>query len=221
MTDSSLTGTAVTTAGFEPDERWIPVDRRWLGVDRRTVAPAAVVLGLAFVTSVALPVADELVAYGDEVRAGDVIALSGGVTFVPEPGWGITAGVRAGSPIADGTYPAQATVVDGDVVFAVQSDTFDGDANALLDQLATTPEVLNAGDLEISGSRTSVTNDAGDPGVMAPVATADAQGILVTFVFGGQGVAALAIQPPDISAAETEAIGEMVTSIRHDGEDQP
>ncbi|MBO0676653.1 hypothetical protein JRC04_04140 [Mycolicibacterium sp. S2-37] len=216
-----MTEPAAGTAVYEPDERWIPVERRWLGVDRRTVAPALAVLGLAFVTTVALPVADGFVDYRDEVVAGDVIELDGGVTFVPEPGWGITAGVRAGQPAADGTYPPLATLVDGDVVFAVQSDTFAGDAKALLEQLAATPEVLNAGQLQIIGERTSVTTDAGNAGVMVPVATPDGEGVLAAFVLDGQGVTALAIQPPTVTPAETDAISQMVTSIRHDGGDQP
>ncbi|MCK0175403.1 MULTISPECIES: hypothetical protein [Mycobacteriaceae] len=215
-----MTQTSTDNAVYEPDERWIPVERRWLGVDRGTVAPALAVLGLAFVTSVALPVADELVQYEDEVAAGDMMELGDGVTFVPEPGWGIIAGVRAGRPAADGTYPPQATLVDGDVLFTVQADTFPGDANALLDQVATTPEVLGAGDLQFIGDRTSVTTDAGEPGVVVPIATADAAGVLAAFVLDGQGVTALAIQPPTVTPAETDAISQMVASIRHDSEDQ-
>ncbi|MBU8820886.1 hypothetical protein KL864_34025 [Mycolicibacterium goodii] len=121
---------------FEPGERWIPADRRWLGLDRRTVAPALAVVALVVVMDGVLPAVNDGVGYHDEVAAGDVIAIDGGVTFVPEPGWGITSGVRLGDAPADGTYPDTATVVRGDISLTVHTDTFHGDVDELLTQIA-------------------------------------------------------------------------------------
>src|ERR1700761_4148215 len=93
---------------FEPDERWVPADQRWLGLDRRTIGPTLVVFALVFVMSVVLPVINAEVPYDDIVKAGDVLELQGDVTFVPEAGWGITSGVRAGH-LPAGDYPSTAT----------------------------------------------------------------------------------------------------------------
>ena len=81
---------------FEPDERWVPADERRFGLDRRTLGPTLAVFALAIVMAVVLPVINASVPYHDIVRAGDVIETEGHVTFVPETGWGITSGLRAG-----------------------------------------------------------------------------------------------------------------------------
>ena len=132
-----------TRPRYEPDETFVPADRRWLGLDRRTLAPTLVVFALAFVMTVVLPIIDVAISYDDKVIPGDVLAVDGDVTFVPEPGWGITAGVRQGAAPAGGQYPPKATVVDGGVTFTVRSATFHGDANALLDQIKTTTDALS------------------------------------------------------------------------------
>jgi len=202
---------------YEPDERWIPVDRRWFGLDRRTVAPTLLVLALAFVTAVVLPVTDSFVDYHDQVAGGDVMELSYGVTFVPEPGWGITAGVRTGDPLAGGAYPPNAAVADGSASLTVQSDTFDGDANALLDRLEVTSGVLD-GDVAVTSERVTVTNDSGDPGVLEEIGGSTTQGLLVAYVFDGVGVVVTATAPADPSTADADAVARMVTSVRPEGE---
>ncbi|HKI41092.1 MAG TPA: hypothetical protein VKA66_12040, partial [Mycobacterium sp.] len=74
----------------------MPADQRWFGLDRRTIAPTLTVFALAFVMSVVLPLVNAAIPYRDLIRAGDVMELQGDVTFVPDAGWGITSGVRAG-----------------------------------------------------------------------------------------------------------------------------
>ncbi|WP_422747812.1 hypothetical protein ACN27E_07280 [Mycobacterium sp. WMMD1722] len=201
---------------FEPDERWIPVDRRWLGFDRRSIGPAVTVLALAFVMSIVLPNIDDFIGYDDEVAAGDVIGLDGGVTFVPEPGWGITSGVRIGSPQAGGGYPQSATVADGDVTLTVKVDNFDGDASALLDQVETTGGGVLDGDTTVMSERATVTSDSGDSGVVEEIGTLTTDGLLVAYVFDGVGVVAVALGPDDPSSDETDAVHRMITSIRGD-----
>ena len=86
---------------FEPDEGWVPADERRFGLDRRTLRPTLTVFALVVVMSVVLPVINATVPYHDIVRPGDVMQIEGDVTFVPEAGWGITSGVRAGhAPIS-------------------------------------------------------------------------------------------------------------------------
>ena len=87
---------AASAPRFEPDEGWVPADERRFGLDRRTLRPTLAVFALVFIMSVVLPVMDAAVPYHDIVRAGDVMELDGNVTFVPEAGWGITSGLRAG-----------------------------------------------------------------------------------------------------------------------------
>ena len=91
----------------------MPADERWFGLDRRTIRPTLAVFALAILMSVVLPVIDATPPYHDIVRAGDVLELEGNVTFVPEAGWGITSGLRAGHAPLSGEYPASATVEDG------------------------------------------------------------------------------------------------------------
>src|SRR5205085_502778 len=97
----------------------VPADMRFFGVDRRTIAPTLAVFALAVVMSVVLPIVNAGVPYHDIVRAGDVLKLQGDVTFVPEAGWGITSGIRAGQVPLSGEYPATATVEHGAVKFRV------------------------------------------------------------------------------------------------------
>ena len=87
---------ATSAPRFEPDEGWVPADERLFGLDRRTLRPTLAVFALVFIMSVVLPVINATVPYHDIVRAGDVMEIEGDVTFVPEAGWGITSGVRAG-----------------------------------------------------------------------------------------------------------------------------
>ncbi len=205
--------------GFEPDETFVPADRRWLGLDRRTVAPTVLVFALAFVMTVVLPIVDVAVSYDDKVVAGDVLAVDGGVTFVPEPGWGVTSGVRLGSAPAGGNYPPKATVVDGATTFTVRSAPFRGDANALLDQIASTTNALS-GDrgIRVSGDRSTVTTAAGQSGVVTEIAGPRSRGVLVAFVFEDYGVQAVAVEPTDSADSPGEAVRRMITSIRRDGE---
>lgn len=208
--------THVREPDFEPDERFIPVDRRWFGMDRRTVAPTLVVLALVFVTAIVLPTVDDVIGYDDEVVAGDVMGLDNGVTFVPEPGWGITRGVRTGSPIAGGAYPDSASVADGSTALTVVTDTFGGDANALMDQWETASGVLD-GDVGVVSERTTITTDAGQTGVLEEVAGTTTEGLLVTFVADGVGVAAKVTATADPTPAETDAVARMISSIRMNG----
>src|SRR5262249_19844627 len=139
MPDSETNNSSAPSAPrFEPDAGWVPADQRLFGVDRRTIAPTMAVFALVILMSVVLPVVNASVRYDDTVKAGDVVKLQGDVTFVPEAGWGITSGVRAGDAPLSGEYPATASVEHRAVKFTVHTAPFDGDANKLLDHIETT-----------------------------------------------------------------------------------
>ena len=214
-TDTSSAGLAPR---FEPDVGWVPADQRLFGLDRRTIAPTAAVFTLAILMSVVLPVINAKVSYHDTVNAGDVIALQGAVTFVPEAGWGITSGVRAGHAPLSGEYPATATVADGDVTFKVHTAPFGGDANALLDQIATTSSALNRGHgVQVTGQHTTIVTDQGKQGTTAQVTGPQTGGVIAAFVFDGRGVEAVATGPSDIGPQPTAAVLRMIRSISHGG----
>ena len=201
---------------FEPEERWIPADRRWLGLDRRTVGPALAVFVLALVMNGVLPAVNGGVGYHDEVAAGDVVAVDGGITFVPEPGWGITSGVRLGDAPAGGLYPDTATVVDGDITFTVRTAKFDGDDDALLTRIeATNSRSESDGDDMVAAERSPITTDQGDQGLMAQVSDANSQSVLAAFVFDARGVQAVAVEPPNADDTDRAAVTRMIASIRH------
>ena len=212
---------AAATPRFEPDERWVPADERWFGLDRRTIRPTLAVFTLTIVMSVILPVINATVPYHDIVKAGDVLELEGDVTFVPEAGWGITSGLRAGHAPLSGEYPATATVEDGAMKFTVRTGPFHGDADKLLDQIEATSEALNRGrGVRVTGAQKTIVTDHGRQGAVARVSGPHSGGVLVAFVFDGRGVEAVATGPTDISEQEAAGVIRMVRSINRAGEGQ-
>jgi hypothetical protein len=215
------TSSAASAATFEPDVGWVPADQRLFGLDRRTIAPTLAVFALAIVMSVVLPVVNAKVPDVDIVKAGDVIELQGAVTFVPEVGWGIKSGVRAGNAPLSGEYPPTATVADGDVTFKVHTAPFDGDANALLDQIERTSGALNRSrGVQVTGQHTTIATDQGKQGATAQVTGPQTGGMIAAFVFSGRGVEAVATGPSDIGPQPTAAVLRMIRSISHPGEGQ-
>ena len=204
---------------FEPDERWVPADERWFGLDRRTIRPTLAVFALAIVMSVVLPIIDAGVPYHDIVRAGDVLEVEGGVTFVPEAGWGITSGLRAGHVPLSGEYPSTATVEDGALKFTVRTGQFHGDADQLLDQIETTSEALNRGrGVHITGAPTTIVNDQGKQGATVRVTGPHTAGVIAAFVFDTRGVEAVATGPSDTGSEPTATVFRMIRSISGPGE---
>jgi len=215
-TDNSSATSAVR---FEPDEGWVPADMRFLGVDRRTIAPTLAVFALAVVMSVALPVINAKVPYHDVVKVGDVIELQGGVTFVPDVGWGITSGVRAGQAPLSGEYPATGSVEQGALEFRVHTGQFDGDANQLLDQIETTSGAINHGrGVHMTGAHTTIVTDQGKQGATARVTGPHTGGVIAAFVFEGRGVEAVATGPSDAGAEPAAAALRMIRSISRLGD---
>jgi hypothetical protein len=210
---------AASAPRYEPDERWVPADERRFGLDRRTLGPTLAVFALVFVMSVVLPVIDAAVPYHDVVRAGDVVEVEGDVTFVPEAGWGITSGVRAGHTPLSGEYPATATVEDGAIKFTVRTGSFHGDADTLLDQIETTSDALNRGrGVRVTGAPTSIVTNQGQQGAAVRVTGPHTSGLIAAFVFGGRGVEAVATGPSDAGSEPGTTVLRMISSISHAGE---
>jgi hypothetical protein len=204
---------------FEPEKGWVPADKRWFGLDRRTIAPTLTVFALAGVMSVVLPLVNAAVPYRDIVKAGDVLELQGDVTFVPEVGWGITSGVRQGRAPLSGEYPDTATVVNGDVTFRVRTGKFRGDANALLDQIASTSDALNRGrGVHVTGQHATIVTDQGKQGATARITGPQKGGVIAAFVFDGRGVEAEAIDHTDSGPQPTAAVFAMIRSISRGGQ---
>ena len=210
---------AASAPRFEPDERWVPADERRFGLDRRTLRPTLAVFALVFVMSVVLPVINATVPYHDLVRAGDVMEIEGDVTFVPEAGWGITSGLRAGHAPLSGEYPATATVEDGAMKFTVRTGSFHGDADKLLDQIETTSDAVNRGrGVHVTGTPTTIVTNQGKQGATVRVTGPHTAGLIAAFVFGSRGVEAVATGPTDAGPEPSTAVLRMIGTISHSAE---
>jgi hypothetical protein len=197
----------------------VPADERRFGLDRRTLGPTLAVFALVLVMSVVLPLINAAVPYHDIVKAGDVMEVEGDVTFVPEAGWGITSGVRAGHPPLSGEYPATATVEDGAMKFTVRTGSFHGDADTLLDQIETTSDALNRGrGVHVTGAPTTIVTNQGKQGAAVRVTGPHTAGLIAAFVFGDRGVEAVATGPSDTGSEPSTTVLRMISSISHAGE---
>lgn len=206
---------------FEPDDGWVPADERRFGLDRRTLRPTLTVFALVVVMSVVLPVVNATVPYHDIVRPGDVMQTEGDVTFVPEAGWGVTSGVRAGHAPISGQYPPSATVEDGALKFTLRTGQFHGDAAQLLDQIEATSEALSQGrGVHITGAPTTIVTSQGKQGATVRVTGPHTGGLIAAFVFDGRGVEAVATGPTDAGTEQSAAMLRMIGSINKTKQEQ-
>lgn len=199
----------------------MPADERRFGLDRRTLRPTLIVFALVVVMSVVLPVINATVPYHDIVRPGDVMQIEGDVTFVPEAGWGVTSGVRAGHAPISGQYPPSATVEDGALKFTLRTGQFRGDAAQLLDQIEATSEALNQGrGVHITGAPTTIVTSQGKQGATVRVTGPHTGGLIAAFVFDGRGVEAVATGPTDAGTEQSAAVLRMIGSINKTKQEQ-
>ncbi len=193
---------------FEPDPGWVAVDRRWLGIDRSSIPSALVVFALAVAMVIVLPTADDETGYREQAAAGDVMQVGDGITFAPEPGWGIEAGVRRGDRPATG-YPDVATLVEGDASLTITTVGFDGDANDLLTSLEQSQGVDDTSE----DNRATVLTEQGHPGVSVGVTDTVSQQLLAAFVFDGTGVQVVSTSAPAATNTDLDAVTRMISSI--------
>lgn len=193
---------------FEPDPGWVAVDRRWLGIDRSSIPSALVVFALAVAMVIVLPTADDETGYREQAAAGDVMQVGDGITFAPEPGWGIEAGVRRGDRPATG-YPDVATLVEGDASLTITTVGFDGDANDLLTSLEQSQGVDDTSE----DNRATVLTEQGHPGVSVEITDTVSQQLLAAFVFDGTGVQVVSTSAPAATNTDLDAVTRMISSI--------
>lgn len=170
----------------------VPVEHRWLGLDRRTIPLALVVLGVMLVFMVAIPVVNDVVGWDDETRAGDVLNLGQGVTFVPPVGWELTSGIRVGDePVSGITGDGAASIGTGGVQVTVNRGNFDGTPDELLDQvnrLRTASDADENRSFKVTGPRATVTTASGLTGVSEAYTSANGEGRVLAFTLdAGKG----------------------------------
>lgn len=204
----------------------VPVEHRLLGLDRRQLPLALVVLAVILVMVVVVPAIDDAVPWDDPVRAGDVIDMGSGITFVPPVGWQLEGGIRVGDEPATGVSGARisAALVEGGVQLAVEASRFDGDADALLDQVNRLRDDSGARDDEgfhVTGPRRSTTTDSGLTGVTETVSAAAGDATVAAFAIdtesGTVGLTVTVDAAPDQYGEHAGDIAALLASISVEG----
>lgn len=217
MTSASSSPVAGSSSVAEAPQDWVPADRRWLGFDRRTIWPALFVLSFALLMHFGIPGLNDAVEYDDPVVAGDVMAMSPGITFTPAPGWNIEKGVRLGDEPRSGV-PNSASLSDGDVTYVVTTGPYDGDSSALIAQIKKTTDALNdKGDVHVVGDPVPITTTAGLGGMLVHYAGASTEGVLAAFVVDGTGISIVATGSEDLSEQSIRDIAAMIASLGSTG----
>ena len=193
-----MNGPPVNQAGTPPpvgagddapprSDTWVPVEDRVLGLDRRSLAPALIVLAFVFVFTVAMPALDRATSSDDPIVAGDVIDLaSGQLVFTPTVGWNLDEGLRYDPTRSE--QPASTSAVSrDDVQLSIRTGPFDGDPNALLDQINKENEDLkDQRGLGRAGPKTSV-EVGGTTGVAETFTALNEKGLVVALIFEVDG----------------------------------
>ncbi len=196
-------------------DRWVPVEHRFLGLDRRTLAPAGVVALLVALALWIVPGIDDAVPVDDPIRAGDVVQVGPGVEFVPVTGANLVDGVRRGELGVGESYPDHVALTYEGVTFRVVADTYDGTPAQLLAQIKKNNEGFrDDGGFRVTGDPVTLTNSAGDRGVIAHFDGIEAKGLVAAFVFGQTGVEIIAIGPESVDESATPAVTGMIRSVR-------
>lgn len=195
-------------------DTWVPVERRWLGLDKRTLLPAGVVVALFAIAVWLLPYANESVKVDDPIRPGDVVQVGPSVQFVPAAGANLVRGLRQGQAGATG-YPDTAVVTYEGIGLQVVADTYQGTPEQLLEQIRRNDEGLrDNGGLRVTSEPATITNDAGDQGVIARYEGNGSIGAIAAYVFGTTGVEIVVLGPPTVDDALPPAVGAMIRSVR-------
>lgn len=199
-----------------PREGFVPVERRFLGLDKRTILPAIAVLLLAMVFGGVLPAINSAVSFDQEVKAGDVITLGRGITFVPAVGWGIEKGTLTSDQPISGAASPTATVVNGGVDFTVRTGPFRGTPDELLTIInRTTKRIKKNSGFHVTSRRATVTTDQGEKGVAEGYTSTDNEGAMFAIVFGATGVQVTAIGPQGAVKRNLRGVARMAASITY------
>lgn len=216
---------APTAVSPPPIDGHVPVEHRFLGLDRRTIPLTLFVLAVMILFIVVVPAIDRAVGWDDEIRAGDVIDLGDGLTFVPAVGWELTSGTRvADAPVSGvGGPETRASVGNGGVTVQVDRSGFDGTADELLDrvnQLRTKSDAEPNRSFKVTGPRSTVTTASGITGVSEAYTSANGEGRMLAFTLDAgktsgtpTGVLVVVDGAGDGYAAQADAIDALIASI--------
>ena len=210
-----------------PPDDWVPVEERVLGFDKRTLWPGLVVLAVWALWVHVVPAINDAIDFDNPVVAGDVVDLGNEeLTFVPAVGWNLENGVLLDEegivPVALGS--GVALVTEDAIGFDVQTAFWDGDAEALLDQVLDIDDALDtvvAADVQ---DTIAIVNVDGVPGVLAPFRGTEEVGFVATYVFedvdvnGTEldvGVSATVIAEPTADAEFADDVVAMLRSITY------
>ncbi|WP_375484791.1 hypothetical protein [uncultured Jatrophihabitans sp.] len=176
-TDSSL-------VAAKPDPYRVPVDARWLGLDKRALRPALFVLAVVVLLAGVLPAIDNSISWTDETKAGDVINLGDGLTFVPPTGWALTQGFRTSDRpgVPPSATEGNAVLANNGAQIVVQSGEFDGSADALVDRLNDNLRKSDGSGFRVTGDPASITTADGRTGVTEQYTNSAHDGQLAAFV---------------------------------------
>ncbi|MFC9788465.1 hypothetical protein [Rhodococcus sp. NPDC127528] len=211
---SHTTATAASPPRHAPTHR-VPVKHRVFGLDTRALWPAATVLAVGLLWSLALPALDDAVDWEDPIAAGDSIDLGNGARFVPPVGWQLEDGTRVGDSPVSGVSAknASARVATGGAQISATGGTFDGDADALLDQVNANLSAESTRQFTITDARNTLVTTSGLVGVVEPFTSATGDGLVATFVLPTTDVAADAQEQPG-DRARPQALTFVVDATR-------
>jgi hypothetical protein len=170
------------------EQGWVPVDQRWLGLDRRTLRPALFVLAVVILLAGVLPAIDSAVSWTDETKAGDVINMGSGLTFVPPAGWDLTQGFRTTDKpgVPPNLNAGAASLANKGVQIVVQSGKFSGTTDDLMDQLNRNLRKSDGSGFKVSGNPASITTADGRTGITEQYSNSVHDGQLVAFIIPGK-----------------------------------
>jgi hypothetical protein len=211
-------------AATPPELYQVPVDQRWLGLDKRSLRPAVFVLAIVILLAGILPAIDSAVSWTDETKAGDVIDMGDGLTFVPPVGWDLTQGFRTtdkpGLPPTVNT--GAAALANKGVQIEVQSGKFSGTADDLIKQLNRNLSKSDGSGFKVSGNPASITTADGRTGVTEEYTSSAHDGQLAAFIIPGKDLTDVKGQigltfkitgPSDGLSSVRSDIQDMLTSV--------
>ncbi|MFE3292459.1 hypothetical protein [Rhodococcus sp. NPDC059234] len=213
---SHTTATSASPTRHAPTHR-VPVRHRVFGLDTRVLWPAATVLAVGQLWSVGLPALNDAVGWEDPIAAGDSIDMGNGARFVPPVGWQLEEGTRVGSAPVSGVSAknASARVATGGAEISATGGTFDGDADALLDQVNANLSAESTRQFTVTGARNTLVTTSGLVGVVEPFTSATGDGLVATFVLPTAGVPADAQeQSGDRGRPDAQALTFVVDATR-------
>lgn len=207
MADSSAAGD-----DWRPDDTFVPVDRRWAGLDRDTIKPSLIVIGALLLLTVVLPGIASSLEFDNPIVEGDRMHVRG-ATFMPPEGWGIVSGLRDGES-SSGLYVQDVVLERGSVSVEVESGSFDGTPEALLEEVRDTNDAVSDS-LNVVGDPVAINAVDGTVGSIARFAGPGTGGIIAAFVFDDRGITLVATGPEeDLDRDIAEDVAQMLVTMQ-------